>query len=122
MVLEFNGCLKVCYSNKYLEDRIKEFLKKENIEIFKDSKRGYITLYNKPLAALTIKGWGRTEQRNVIVYCSVLWSSVSENDSLVMLTDEMKQHINKTETNYKKIRPNQLFKYLLFQFGYPIKH
>ena len=61
MVLELNGCLKVCYSNKYLEDRIKEFLKKENIETFKDPKRGYITLYNKPFAALTIKGWGRTE-------------------------------------------------------------
>ena len=26
MVLELNGCLKVCYLNKYLEDRIKEFL------------------------------------------------------------------------------------------------
>ena len=55
MALELNGCLKVCYSNKYLEDRIKEFLK-ENIKTFKDPKRGYITLYNKPLAALTIKG------------------------------------------------------------------
>ena len=102
MVLELNGCLKVCYSNKYLEDRIKEFLKKENIKTFKDPKRGYITLYNKPLAALTIKDWGRTEQRNVIVYCSVLWSSVSENDSLAMLTDEMKQDINKTETKLQE--------------------
>ena len=102
MVLELNGCLKVCYSNKYLEDRIKEFLKKENIETFKDPKRGYITLYNKPLAALTIKGWGRTEQRNVIVYCSVLWSCVSENNSLAMLTDEMKQDINKTETKLQE--------------------
>ena len=85
--------------------------RKENIETFKDPKRGYITLYNKPLAALSFKGWGRTEQRHVIVYCSVLWSCVSENDSLAMLTDEMKQDINETETNYKKVRPNQFFKY-----------
>ena len=96
MVLELNGCLKVCYSNKYLEDRIKEVLKKENSETFEIPERGYITLYNKPLAALTIKGRRRTEQRHVIVYCSVLWSCVSENDSLAMLTDKMKQDINKT--------------------------
>ena len=102
MVRELNGCLKVCYLNKYLEDRIKEFLKKENIETFKDPKRGYITLYNKPLAALTIKRWCRTEQRHVIIYCSVLWSCVSENDSLAMLTDEMKQYINKTETKLQE--------------------
>ena len=85
-----------------MEDWIKEFLKKENIKTFKDPKRGYITLYNKPLAALTIKGCGRTEQRYVIVYCSVLWSSVSENDSLAMLTDEMRQDINKKETKLQE--------------------
>ena len=38
----------------------------------------------------------------MIVYCSVLWSSVSENDSLAMLTDEMKQDINKTETKLQE--------------------
>ena len=102
MVLELNGCLKVCYPNKYLEDRIKEFLKKENIKTFKDPKRGYITLYKKTLAALTIKGWGRTEQRHVIVYCSGLWSCVSKKDSLAMLTDEMKQDINKTDTKLQE--------------------
>ena len=48
-----------------------------------------VTLYHKPLAALTIKDWGRTKQRNIIVYCYVLWSCVSENDSLAMLTDEI---------------------------------
>ena len=66
MVMELEGRLKVCHSNIYFEDWIKEFLKKENIETFKDPKRGYITLYNKPLAALTIKGWVRTEQRHVV--------------------------------------------------------
>ena len=71
MVLELEGRLKVCYSNKYLEDPVKEFLRKENIETIKDPKGGYITLYNKPLAALTIKDWERSEQRNIIVYCYV---------------------------------------------------
>ena len=61
-----------------------------------------LSVYNKPLAALTIKGWGRTEQRHVIVYCTVFWSCVSENDSLAMLTDEMKQDINKTETKLQE--------------------
>ena len=82
MILDDGGLLKACYSNKYLEDQIIAFLKKENIETIKDPKRGYIRVYNKPLAALTIKGWGQTEQRNVIAYCSVLWSFVSENDNL----------------------------------------
>ena len=108
MVLELNGCLKVCNSNKYLEDQIKEFLKKENIKTLKNPKGGYITLYNKPLASLTIKGWGRTEQSHVIVYCSVLWSCVSENDSLAMLTDEMKQDINKTERKLQEGTPKSV--------------
>ena len=38
----------------------------------------------------------------MIVYCSVLWSCVSQNDSLAMLTDEMKQDINKTETKLQE--------------------
>ena len=37
-------------------------------------------------------------ERNIIVYCSVLWSCVSEDDSLAMLTDKMKQEINETDT------------------------
>ena len=38
----------------------------------------------------------------MIVYFSVLWSCVSENDSLAMLTDEMKQNMNKTETKLQE--------------------
>ena len=37
----------------------------------------------------------------MIVYCSVLWSCVSENDSLDG-TDELKQDINKTETKLQE--------------------
>ena len=102
MVMELEGRLKVCHSNIYLEDWIKEFLKKENIETFKDPRRGYITLDNKPLAALTIKGWGRTEQRHVAIYCSLSRSCFSEKDSLAMLTDEIKQKINETETQLQE--------------------
>ena len=40
----------------------------------------------------------------MIVHYSVLWSCVSENDSLAVLTDEMKQDINKTETKLQEGR------------------
>ena len=42
------------------------------------------------------------QNNNIIVYCSVLWSYVSEKDSLGMFTDEMKQEINKTETKLQE--------------------
>ena len=71
MILETDESLKVCYSNKYVEERIREHLGDETLAYITDPQRGFITLYNKPLATLTIKGWGRTEHCNVIVYCSL---------------------------------------------------
>ena len=80
-----------------------------------------LSVYNKPLAALTIKGWGRTEQRHVIVFCSVFWSCVSENDSLVMLTDEMKQDINKTETKLQVVTSKSVIQVHVIPVWVPYK-
>ena len=60
MILEIDGSLKVCYTNRYLEERIREHLLDETLAYITDPQRYFITLYNKPLATLTIKGWGRT--------------------------------------------------------------
>ena len=93
MVLKVEGCLRVCYSNKFLEDRIKQHLRNEDIASITDPKKGYLTLYNKPLAALNIKGWGRTEQRNVIVYCELTWTSKSPDDCLAIQTENLQKDI-----------------------------
>ena len=58
MILEIDGSLKICYTNKYLEDRIREHLRDETLVYIRHPQRGFITLYDKPLATLTIKGWG----------------------------------------------------------------
>ena len=78
MILEIDGSLKVCYTNIYLEDRIRERLRDETLVYITDPQRGFITLYDKPHATLTIKGWGLTEQRNIIVYCSIMDNYLQE--------------------------------------------
>ena len=103
MILEIDGSLKVCYTNNYLEDRIRERLRDKTLVCITDPQRGFITLYNKPLATLTIKGWGRTEQRNVIVYCSLLWTTTSKNDSLTVQTENVLQDIKNTEEKLKEV-------------------
>ena len=52
MLVEIDGSLKVCYTNKYLEERIREHLRNETLAYITDPKRGFTTLYNKPLAHL----------------------------------------------------------------------
>ena len=66
MIVEIDESVKVCYANKYLEDLIRQHLRDETLAYITDQKRGFIILYNKPLATLTIKGRGWTEQRHVI--------------------------------------------------------
>ena len=103
MILETDECLKVCYSNKYLEERIREHLGDETLAYITDPQRGFITLYNKPLATLTIKGWGRTEHCNVIVYCSLSWTTTSKNDSLTTHTENTLQDIKNAEEKLKEL-------------------
>ena len=50
-----------------------------------------------------MKGWGRTEQRHVIVYCSLSWTSTSKNDSLTMHTENALQDIKNTEEKLKEV-------------------
>ena len=54
MIVEIDESLKVCFSNKYLEDRIREHLRDKTLAYIIDPKRGFIVLYNKPLATLII--------------------------------------------------------------------
>ena len=103
MIIEIDESLKVCYANKYLEERIRQHLRDETLAYITDQKRGFITLYNKPLATLTIKGWGRTEQRNVIVYCSLSWTATSKNDSLVTHTENTLQDIKNAEEKLNEV-------------------
>ena len=103
MILETDESLKVCYSNKYLEERIREHLGDETLAYITDPQRGFITLYNKPLATLTIKGWGRTEHCNVIVYCSLSWTTTSKNDSLTTHTENTLQDIKDAEEKLKEV-------------------
>ena len=91
MIVEIDESLKVCFANKYLEERIRQHLRHETLAYITDPKRGFIVLYNKPLATLTIKGWGWTEQRHVIVYCSLSWTTTSKNDSLITHTENTLQ-------------------------------
>ena len=108
MIIEIDGSLKVCYSNKYLEDRIREHLLDETLTYIKEPQRGFITLYNKPLATLTIKGWGRTEQCHVIVYCSLSWTTTSKNDSLIMQTENALQGIKNKEEKLKELTTSSI--------------
>ena len=108
MIIDIDGSLKVCYSNKYLEDRIRERLRNDTLVYITDPQRGFITLYNKPLATLTIKGWGRTEQCHVIVYCSLSWTTTSKNDSLIMQTENALQGIKNTEEKLKELTTSSI--------------
>ena len=103
MIIEIDESLKVCYANKYLEERIRQHLRHETLAYITDPKRGFIVLYNKPLATLTIKGWGWTEQRHVIVYCSLSWTTTSKNDSLITHTENTLQDIKNAEEKLKEV-------------------
>ena len=57
------GALGLCYSNTYIETYLREHLTEADKEKFRDPKINYLTLFEKPLAALKITGWGRTPQK-----------------------------------------------------------
>ena len=98
MLLEKDGSLKKCYSNKYLDERIREYQRNE--PDITHPQRGFIALYDKPFATLTIKGWGRTKQHHVIVNFSLSWTITSKNDSLNMQTENLLQE---TEEKQKEV-------------------
>ena len=106
MLLEKDGSLKKCNSNKYLDERIREYQRNE--PDITHPQRGFIALYDKPLATLTIKGWGRTKQHHVIVNCSLSWTITSSNDSLNMQTENLLQDIKDTEEKQKEMTTNSV--------------
>ena len=89
-----NGTLGLCYSNKEIERFVRENLTDEEKEKIRDPKRNYLTLFEKPLAFLSITGWGRTPQRNVIVYCNLTLAEEMEKDSIKSLREQITREIH----------------------------
>ena len=93
LTTDLNGTLGLCYSNKEIERFMQENLTDEQKKITRDPKRNYLTLFKKPLAVLNITGWGRTSQRNVIVYCNLTLAEEMEKDSIKSLREQITREI-----------------------------
>ena len=70
-----------------LNGTLGEYLTDEQKEKIREPKRNYLTLFEKPLAVLNITGWGRTPQRNVIVYCNLTLATEMDKDSIKSLRE-----------------------------------
>ena len=93
-----NGTLGLCYSNKEIERFLRENLTDEQRGKIRDPKRNCLVLFRKPLAALTITGWGRTPQRQVIVYCNLTLSAEMEKDSIKRLREQVTREIREEKS------------------------
>ena len=98
VAIDLNGTLGLCYSNKEIERHMRENLTKEQKEKIRDPKRNYLTLFGKPLAVLNITGWGRTPQRNVIVYCNLTLAAEMEKDSIKSLREQITREIQEEKS------------------------
>ena len=72
---------------------MQENLTEEQKEKIRDPKRNYLTLFEKPLAVLNITGWGRTPQRNVIVYCNLTLPAEMEKNSIKSVREQITREI-----------------------------
>ena len=63
MLIDQNGTLGLCYSNKYIETYLRDNLTDAEKEQIREPKRNFLILYEKPLAVLNITGWGRTHSK-----------------------------------------------------------
>ena len=96
---DLNGTLGLCYSNEEIERFIRENLTGEQKEKIRDPKRNYLTLFEKPFAVLNITiGWGRTPQRNVIVYCNLTLPAEMEKDSIKSLREQITREIQQEKS------------------------
>ena len=93
LTTDLNGTLGLCYSNKEIERYLTENLTEEKKEKIRDPKRNYLNLFRKPLAVLSVTGWGRTPQRKVIVYCNLRLSSEILKDSIKSLQEKITREI-----------------------------
>ena len=98
LATDLNGTLGLCYSNKEIERHMRENLTKKQKEKIRDPKRNYLTLFGKPLAVLNITGWGRTPQRNVIVYCNLTLAAEMEKDSIKSLREQITREIQEEKS------------------------
>ncbi len=101
LLVEVDDKLRVCYSNTYMETTITRTLNEETKLKIRDPVRGYLTLYNKPIAALTVTGRGYTDQRHVIVYCTLTFTNFVENDCLSTLNEAATRDISRCENDMK---------------------
>ena len=92
LTTDINRTLGLCYSNKEIERFMRENLTDEEKENIRDPKRNYLTLFEKPLALLSITGWSRTPQRNVIVYCNLTLAEM-EKHSIQSLREQITREI-----------------------------
>ena len=98
LTTDLNGTLGLCYSNKEIERFMRENLTDEQKKKIRDPKRNYLTLFKKPLAVLNITGWGRTSQRNVIVYCNLTLAEEMEKDSIKSLREQITREIQEEKS------------------------
>ena len=106
LTTDLNGTLGLCYSNKEIERFMRENLTEEQKEKIRDPKRNYLTLFEKPLAVLNITGWGRTPQRNVIVYCNLALAVEMEKDSIKSRREQITREIQEEKLKWLvQIRP-----------------
>ena len=87
------GTLGLCYSNKYIETYIRNNLTEADKVNNRDSKRNYLTLFEKPLAILSITEWVRTPQRHVIVCCNLTLATDVGKDPIKFLWEQVTREI-----------------------------
>ena len=78
------------------------------LEEIREPKRNCLTLYEKPLASLYITGWGRTAQRNVIVYCNMTFAKDMEKYSIKHLREKVAKEMQEEREKFKQANSNSI--------------
>ena len=102
-----SGTLGLCYSNKEIERYMRENLAEEQKDKIRNPKRNYLTLFEKPLAVLNITGWGRTPQRNVIVYCNLTLAAEMEKNCIKSLREQITREIQEEKLKMACVDPTR---------------
>jgi hypothetical protein len=104
---------------------IRENLPGAKKEEIREPKRNYFTLYEKPLASLHITGWGRTPQRNVIVYCNMTFAKDMEKYSIKHLREQVAKEMQEEREKFEQANMatrSQAAKILTREEMIPYKH
>ena len=103
-----NGTLGLRYSNKEMGRYMQENLTEEQKQKVRDPKCNYLTLFGKPLAVLNITGWGRTPQRQVIVYCNLTLAAEMEKDSIKSLREKVTTKLQQNVFQQNSVNPYEI--------------